>query len=83
MPIYDIYSKRLRKMNGDVPEVYVYDDLPNPLRVQIVQIWTECLGNPNATLSGSSKPGQLTKATKKQSKSCSVNMVSMNYLLGT
>ena len=44
MPIYDIYSKRLRKMNGDVPEVYVYDDLPKPLRVQIVQIWTEQLG---------------------------------------
>ena len=47
MPIYDIYSKRLRKMKGDVPEVYVYDDLPKPLRVQIVQIWTECLGSPN------------------------------------
>ena len=51
MPIYDIYSKRLRKMKGDVPEVYVYDDLPKPLREQIVQIWTECLGKP-ATLSG-------------------------------
>ena len=51
MPIYDIYSKRLRRMNGDVPEVYVYDDLPKPLRVQIVQIWTECLGKP-ATPSG-------------------------------
>ena len=47
MPIYDIYSRRLRKMKGDVPEVYIYDDLPKPLRVQIVQIWTECLGNPN------------------------------------
>ena len=47
MPIYDIYSKRLRKMNGDVPEVYAYDDLPNRLRVQIAQIWTECLGKPN------------------------------------
>ena len=43
MPIYDIYSKRLRKMEGDVPEVYVYDDLPKPLRVQIVQIWTDCV----------------------------------------
>ena len=47
MPIYDIYSKRSRKVKGDVPEVYVYDDLPNPLRVQIVQIWTECLEKPN------------------------------------
>ena len=34
-------------MKGDVPEVYVYDDLPKPLRVQIVQICTECLGDPN------------------------------------
>ena len=47
MPIYDIYSKRLRKIKGDVPDVYAYDNLPKPLRVQIVKIWTECLGKPD------------------------------------
>ena len=65
MPIYDIYSKRLRKMNGDVPEVYVYDDLPNPLRVQIVQIWTECLGNPNGLYSSARPTDEGYKKTVK------------------
>ena len=51
MPIYDIYSKRLRKMKGDVPEVYVYDYLPIPLRVQIAQSWTELLGKPRQSTS--------------------------------
>ena len=62
MPIYDIYSKRLKKMKGDVPEVYVYDDLPKPLRVQIVQIWTDCLGDPNKIHRTARQ--QLTKATR-------------------
>ena len=45
MAIHDIYSKRLKKAEGDVPDVYTYDDLPHPLRVQIVQIWEECYGS--------------------------------------
>lgn len=45
MPIYDLYSKRQKKLRGEVPDVYVYDDLPQPLRVQIVQIWWSTLGS--------------------------------------
>ena len=45
MPITDIYSKRQKKLRGDIPDVYVYDDLPEPLREQIVQIWRDTLGN--------------------------------------
>ncbi len=43
MPIFDIYSKRQKKLRGEMPDVYVYDDLPNPLRVQIVQIWSDTI----------------------------------------
>lgn len=45
MPIFDIFSKRQKKLRGEVPDVYVYDNLPNPLRVQIVHIWWGTLGN--------------------------------------
>ena len=44
MPIFDIFSKRQKKLRGEVPDVYVYDDLPNPLRAQIVHIWQDTLG---------------------------------------
>ena len=36
----------LKKMKGEGPEVYIYDELPKPLKIQIVQIWTEQLGVP-------------------------------------
>ena len=44
LPILDIFSKRQQKMRGETPDAYSYDDLPNPLRVQIVQIWAAKLG---------------------------------------
>ena len=28
-----------------MPDVYTYNDLPQPLRVQIVHIWMDTLGN--------------------------------------
>ncbi|MFT5815793.1 MAG: hypothetical protein ACI9VT_003568 [Psychroserpens sp.] len=44
MSIFDIFSKRQKTLRGDVPDVFTYDILPDPLRVQIVHIWTDCLG---------------------------------------
>ena len=44
MAIYDLFSKRQKKLRGEVPDFYVYEDLPESLRVQIVQIWKETLG---------------------------------------
>lgn len=32
-------------MRGDAPDVYTYDKIPRPLRVQIVHIWRETIGN--------------------------------------
>ena len=45
MPIIDLFSKRQKRLRGEVPDVYVYNDLPEPLRVQIVHIWMDVLGN--------------------------------------
>jgi hypothetical protein len=46
--IFDLFSKRQKALRGDVPDVYAYDDLPNPLRVQIVHIWADSIGGERA-----------------------------------
>ncbi|MCK8086844.1 hypothetical protein [Vibrio sp. 1CM8B] len=45
MGIFDLFSKRQKRLRGDVPDVYSYDSLPNSLRVQIIHIWDDALGN--------------------------------------
>lgn len=45
MTIFDLFSKRQKSLRGEVPDVYVYSSLPNALRVQIIHIWTDSLGN--------------------------------------
>lgn len=45
MAIFDLYSKRQKRLRGEVPDVYSYDDLPSPLRVQIWQNVEEALGS--------------------------------------
>ncbi|WP_395642394.1 STM4504/CBY_0614 family protein [Rudaea sp.] len=44
MGIFDLFSKRQRRARGEVPDVYVYDHLPDPLRVQIVHIIQDAFG---------------------------------------
>ena len=44
MPVWDTYSHRKRVREGDVPDVYGYDELPEKLRVQIVQICSAAVG---------------------------------------
>ena len=44
MTIRDLFSKRQKRLRGDIPDVYSYDDLPKPLRVQIIYIWNDTLG---------------------------------------
>jgi hypothetical protein len=46
MRLLDLFSKRQRRLRGDVPDIYVYDQLPNALRVQIVHVFTHALGEP-------------------------------------
>ncbi len=46
MAIHDLFSKRQKKLRGDVPEILTYDDIPNKLRIQIILIIKEVTGNP-------------------------------------
>lgn len=45
MAIFDLFSKRQKQLRGEIPDVYKYDTIPSPLRVQIVHIWQDCLGS--------------------------------------
>ena len=45
MRIIDLFSKRQQRLRGEVPDVFVYDEMPRELRVQIVHIFTDYLGD--------------------------------------
>jgi len=44
MTIYDLFSKRQRRLRGEVPDVYVYDKVPSQLRVQVIHIIRDAIG---------------------------------------
>ena len=41
MKIYELFSKRQKKLRGEVPDVYQYETIPEELRVQVVHIWDD------------------------------------------
>jgi len=45
MAKYEIFSKRQKILRGDVPDVFTYDRIPLPLRVQVIHIWGDTLGH--------------------------------------
>ena len=58
MPSFDMFSKRQKKLRGEAPDVYTYDKIPHPLRVQVVHIWQDAFGNIDAY---ESQAGQVCK----------------------
>lgn len=44
MGIFDLFSKRQKKLRGDIPDVYQYEDINNNFRVQVVHIIKETFG---------------------------------------
>jgi len=38
MPIFELFSKRQKKLKGEVPDVYQYKDIGQKFRVQVVHI---------------------------------------------
>lgn len=44
MAIFDLFSKRQKKLRGEIPDVYTYDKIPQPLKVQIVHIIQDAVG---------------------------------------
>lgn len=57
MTIIDIFSKRQKRQRGEVLDVYQYDTIPGPLRVQTVQILKEVIGDSNAYSYGDDSKG--------------------------
>ena len=47
MPVHDLYSYRKHIEEGNTPDVYTYDELPNELRVQVIYIWRDAIGDDN------------------------------------
>ena len=45
IPAGDIFSKRQKRLRGDVPDVYVYDNMPDSLRQQICYILMDAFNN--------------------------------------
>lgn len=41
----ELYSQRQHRLRGDQQDVFVYDKLPDTVRVQIIHIWNDVLGN--------------------------------------
>lgn len=44
MAIFNLYSKRQKILRGEVSDIYVYDEMPSSLKVQIVQIIKDVIG---------------------------------------
>ena len=49
MKVFDLFSKRQKRERGEVPDVYQYETMPQPLRVQIVHILRDALGEESYT----------------------------------
>ena len=47
MPVRDFFSYRKRVAEGNPPDVFTYDELPRELRVQIVHVWRDAIGEHN------------------------------------
>ncbi len=45
MGIFNIFSKRQKKLRGEIPDTYSYDTIPQNLRVQIFHIWKDTIGD--------------------------------------
>jgi len=61
--VFDLFSKRQKRVRGEVPDVYVYDDLPQPLRVQIVHIIKDAFGIDNYGSDHAAKAYKLVNQT--------------------
>ncbi len=60
MEKHEIFSKRQKRIQGAVPDVYQYDIIPKELRVQIFYIWQKSLGKVYYNDFGQLQVGELT-----------------------
>ncbi|TMN44834.1 STM4504/CBY_0614 family protein [Pseudoalteromonas sp. S2755] len=48
MSMFELYSAKQKRLNGEVPDVYQYDELSSKLKNQIVHILEDTIGSGNA-----------------------------------
>jgi hypothetical protein len=48
MTIRDLFSKRQKRLRGEIPDIYQYDVIPTAFRVQVAHIWQDAFGTANA-----------------------------------
>jgi len=53
MPIFELFSKRQKKLRGEIIDVYQYNEIPKGLRVQIVHILNDIIGTAKAFFNSS------------------------------
>ncbi len=41
----ELFSKRQKRLRGETPEVYSYDELPKELRIQTIKAWDKVFGS--------------------------------------
>lgn len=49
MSIFELFSKRQKKLRGEVSDVYQYEKIPNQLRVQVIYLVKDVLGLENSS----------------------------------
>jgi hypothetical protein len=45
MAIIELFSKRQKKLRGDIRDIYCYDYIPEELKNQVIHIWYDAIGN--------------------------------------
>jgi len=50
MAVRDLFSKRQKRLQGETPDVFVYDKIPEPLRIQVFEIWKDTIGIPRVAM---------------------------------
>ena len=44
MKLFEIFSKRQKRLRGEIPDVYRHEIIPPELRVQVFHIWMDVWG---------------------------------------
>jgi hypothetical protein len=52
MATFDLFSKRQKRLRGEIPEIYQYSDIPNALRIQIIHIIKDAIGIDKGRIGG-------------------------------
>ncbi|HGN1344231.1 TPA: STM4504/CBY_0614 family protein [Pseudomonas aeruginosa] len=72
MAIFDIYSKRQKKLRGEISDVYSYDEIPNKLRVQIIHIINNTIGECTAHYQMNNYPYKFTHSDSLYKEMCEI-----------